>query len=446
MRGLLLSLLGFTFLPVILYAPFTGVLVYAWYQYMAPDRISWGLVRVIPFSLMFGVAAIAGWVLFEKKRWPSFQFVIVVFLLFFLWINVTTAFALEPFEAAVKWDRTVKVMTFSLLAMLVLTRRVRIEAFVWIFVLSVCFYALRGAWSTLTTGGGGDSVSGAATSFFGERNSFALAMLMAIPLLVFLRRHTTILPPTPLLRFAVAAFIALLAIAVVGTQSRGALVAAVPLLGSFFLKSRRKALVATVGMMAVGLGLLVAPPQWYERMGTISNYESDNSAMGRIMAWRWTLDLAREHPVVGGGFRVFVRHIVDPLRGRWLEAHNIYFEVLGEHGYVGLALFVTLLAGCHRTLGRVAARTRDRPEYLWAHDLALMLQLSVLAYAVGGMFLSIAFHPMLYDFTALGVVLQGHVLRRMGEAKVPLRDGDDGLGPAGDVQGLQNHRDMRLHR
>ncbi|MEO5374877.1 MAG: putative O-glycosylation ligase, exosortase A system-associated [Alphaproteobacteria bacterium] len=413
MRGLILSLIGFTFLPVILYAPFTGVLVYAWYQYMTPDRISWGLVRIIPFSLMFGVTAIVGWVLFEKKRWPTFQFVILAFLLFFAWINITTLFALQPVEAAVKWDMTVKVMTFSALAMLVLNERVRIEAFVWVFVLSVSYFAFRGAFNTLLTGGGGNMVSGANTSFIGDRNTFAVVMLMALPLVVFLRRHTTIFPATQFVRLALVGLVVLLAIAVVGTQSRGALVAAVPLVGSFFLKSRRKGLVLAICLAGAVLGLAVAPAEWYERMGTIGSYQQDSSAMGRIAAWKWALGVVEQHPLTGGGFRVFVRNVTDAEHGRWLEAHNILFEVMGEHGYIGLALFAILVVSIYRSLGRVAVLCRERPDYLWAYDLALMLQLGLIAFVVGGMFLSIAFFPMLYDFAALAVVLRGHIVPRM---------------------------------
>lgn len=412
MRGLLLALLGFAFLPVIVYAPFTGVLVYEWYQYMAPDRISWGLIQTIPFSMLFATAAIGGWFLFEPKRSPGLQLLAVIMFLLFVWTCITTYHAVLPAEAMWKWERTAKVMAFSFLAMLVLTERVRIEAFIWVFVLSVGYYGVHGTYVTLRTGGGEHRVMGAPTSFLGDNNMFAVAALMAIPMAIHLLRYGTIMPRTRWVRLGVIGLASMLAVSVLGTHSRGALVAAVPVLGWYLLKSRKKAItIAIVGFITTAV-LTAAPESWFERMSTIGTYEQDTSAMHRIESWQWAMGVAEQHPVYGGGFRIFLTHIIDE-RGHWLEAHNIYFEVLAEQGYVGLTLFVLVLVGSYRNLGRVARGAQGQPEAAWMVDLARTLQLSLVAYAVGGAFLSIAFHPMLYDIAALSVALRGHLLPRL---------------------------------
>ena len=63
--------------------------------------------------------------------------------------------------------------------------------------------------------------------------------------------------------------------------------------------------------------------------------------MGRINAWTMALNLAKDN-FFGGGFSiyesaVFARYAPDP---EARAAHSIYFQVLGEHGFVGLFLFL----------------------------------------------------------------------------------------------------------
>ena len=47
------------------------------------------------------------------------------------------------------------------------------------------------------------------------------------------------------------------------------------------------------------------PEHWHARIASIFAYEEDASAQARFDSWRYALEVAREHPVVGGGFEVF---------------------------------------------------------------------------------------------------------------------------------------------
>jgi len=86
--------------------------------------------------------------------------------------------------------------------------------------------------------------------------------------------------------------------------------------------------------------------------------------------------------------------------------HSIYFQVLGEHGFVGLALFLAFLFFSWRTGSRVLRFCKDKPELKWASDLAAMCQVSLLGYCAGGAFLTLAYADLLYDVVIILVVLE----------------------------------------
>jgi probable O-glycosylation ligase (exosortase A-associated) len=160
-------------------------------------------------------------------------------------------------------------------------------------------------------------------------------------------------------------------------------------------------------------------------MNSISNYEKDESAQGRLDAWSFALKLAKDHPIVGGGFRVFydsrifLSYIPDAPTSR--NAHSIYFEVLGEMGFVGLFLFLALGAAALLTTQRIIKLARQKPDLKWAADLARMLQVSLLGYATAGAFLNLGFFDLYYTVLVIIVATRHEVMRALAVQPVPSR-------------------------
>ena len=96
-------------------------------------------------------------------------------------------------------------------------------------------------------------------------------------------------------------------------------------------------------------------------------------------------------------------------------AHSIYFEVLGDHGFVGLALYLAILAAAWLNTFQVLNVTRTRPDLAWAHELARMLQISLVAFLVGGAALSMAYYDGVLVVFALTAALLQVVRRPAGE-------------------------------
>jgi probable O-glycosylation ligase (exosortase A-associated) len=208
------------------------------------------------------------------------------------------------------------------------------------------------------------------------------------------------------LRGGLHAAMVLSAIATVGSQSRGALVGLVAMGTFLWLKSRNKIFTAILGIVAIGLVLSVMPQEWFDRMNTIKNYETDQSAMGRINAWKMAFNMAKARPLGGGldAFQPYSFALYAPDPDNVHDSHSIYFEVLGEHGFVGLAMFLMLALMTWRTASWVIGRARRDREKRWVADLAAMIQVSLVGYATAGAFLGLAYFDYYYTLIALVVL------------------------------------------
>ena len=156
----------------------------------------------------------------------------------------------------------------------------------------------------------------------------------------------------------------LCALASLGSYSRGALLAIAAMGAFLWLKSKEKLAIGLALVLVVPVLLLAMPSQWHERMDTIKEYKADASAMGRVNAWHMATNLALDRPL-GGGFQiydagVFARYA--PVPEDIHAAHSIYFQVLGEHGFIGLFLYLALGVLTWRTGSWVIKNARLDPE------------------------------------------------------------------------------------
>jgi probable O-glycosylation ligase (exosortase A-associated) len=175
---------------------------------------------------------------------------------------------------------------------------------------------------------------------------------------------------------------------------------------------------------------IYAPEQWTDRLSTIQEADQDDSFMGRVIAWRVSSALALSNPVFGGGFHsVQVQYVWDIFKSSpgllgFLNlpipefsakaAHSIYFEVMGDMGFVGLLIFMTILLQSiysRFAIKRMVATLGN--QYTWARDLADMLMLAVIAYMAGGAAVSLAYLEVIYMIIMLMELLRLHVVRAL---------------------------------
>jgi putative inorganic carbon (HCO3(-)) transporter len=396
MRDLALALFLFGSVPFILWRPTYGVFLWVWVSIMTPHRLTWGFAYDLRFAQVIAVATLIG-IFFSKepKRLPVTPVTAVLFL-FVLWMNVTTLFAFDTAASLTMWERVMKIQLMVFVALYLLYSKQHVQILIWILAGSVAFFAIKGGLFTLRVGGE-HWVLGPAGSFIADNNSLALATVMTIPLLRYLQLQAT----NRWLRWGLLAGMVLCGFAVLGSQSRGALLAVTAMLAFLWLKTRTKLMTGFVLVLLVPVAIGFMPEKWMDRMRSIQEYEQDVSAMGRINSWGTALNVANDRPLVGGGFEIYTRDVFDryspDTQAIVRSAHSIYFQILGEHGYVGLALFLLLWALVWRDAAWIVRQSRDRDDLPWASDLGRMTQVSLVGYAVGGAFLNLAYYDVPYN-------------------------------------------------
>jgi probable O-glycosylation ligase (exosortase A-associated) len=417
MRDLAFTLTLFALLPLALARPFVGVLLLSWISFMNPHQTLWGFATSMPWVVLtFGVTIIGCVVAREPRRLPL-NAVTVFLVVLIISMTITSFSALaDPSRVWTKWEFILKIIVTLLLTAALLTDRWRIHALVWVMVISVGYFGVRGGLFTLVTGGG-FIVTGPPNSIISDRNHLAAALLIALPLMNYLRlqsRHRIV-------RIGLAVAMVLSLFSVVGSQSRGALVGLAATALFLWLRAPRKIVSGMAIAVCVAVALAFMPDSWWARMDTIENFEADASAMGRVQIWHASLLLALDRPLVGGGFysmytQAVVNTVAPMIEAR--AAHSIWMEVLGEHGFPTFFVWLLIILSGVVYSMRITRLAKGREDLRWAVDLARMAQVSMVAYVVAGSLLSLAYWDF---FWALMLVLGAtHTLvRREAWAEKP---------------------------
>jgi probable O-glycosylation ligase (exosortase A-associated) len=423
MRDIAVSLLVFGSLPAILYRPWIGILVWTWLGFMNPHRLAWGFSLTFPFALIVALTTMVSLLISREEKKMHWTREMVLMLVFLLWTVVTTVNSFYPEFAYEQLIKVAKIFLMIFVAMILITNEERLKALVWVIALSLGFYGVKGGIFTLATGGG-YAVRGPVGTFIDGNNEIGLALVMTVPLLYYLSRHAE----KKYMRVAMLVSAVLTTFAALGTQSRGALLAVAAMATFLWVKSRTKLMTAVLIVMFVGILLPLLPDTWYQRMWSIENYEHDASAQGRLNAWGMAFNLA-SHRLTGGGFECFLgptfwRYAPDPENVH--DSHSIFFQVLGHHGFIGLALFL-LIVGCTWFSARsVLKATKNDRSMLWLRDLMAMVQVSLIAYLSAGAFLGLAYFDYFYNLVLIVAVAQTIVARKAAGSSAGRRLRADG--------------------
>lgn len=414
MRDIIITAVIFGLIPFILRMPYVGILTWSWIGYMNPHRLAYGFAYSFPFAQIVAVATIVGMLFSKEKRSIPWTPVTITLVMFIFWTSITTFFALHPEHATDEWIRVLKIQLVVFCTLMVVQDRYRLEMLVWVIALSIAFYGIKGGVFSILTGGQ-YRVWGPDKSFIAGNNEIAFALCVIFPLLRYLQMTLQ----KKWMKLAMSGAMILCAVSILASYSRGAFLAGAVMAFFMILKGRRKFALGVAMAVAIPLLLSFMPQQWTERMETIQTYEQDGSAMGRINAWWFAFNLANDRPIVGGGFRafqpdLFERYAPDPEKHH--DSHSIYFEVLGEHGYVGLIIYLLLIWFAFRTGSRVLKLTKGDSDSRWAYDLASMVQVSIIGYLVGGLFIGLAYFDLFYHLIAILVLLEFIVLKSRDQA------------------------------
>jgi len=401
MRDIIVTLLVFGSLPFILRHAYIGVLVWSWLSYMNPHRLAWGFAYNMPFAMIVALTLLMS-LLFskEKQRLPA-NTIIVVWIIFVIWMAIATFNAVYPEAAMDMYLQILKVQVMTFITLILITDEKKLNQLIWVIVASIGFFSIKGGVFTFLTGGA-FRVYGPPSSNITENNALAVAVLMIIPLMIYLYHISS----HKWVRYGLIFSIVMSLISVVGSQSRGALLAMLGVGIFFWLKTKTKIVSGLVIILLMSLTFTFMPESWHERMGSISSYEEDTSAMSRINSWQYSINIANDR-LTGGGLQSWTKEmfaVYAPNPDQVFVAHSIYFSVLADHGWPGLIMFLAILGFTWRSLSQVIRRTKD-DQSSSNNILARMLQVSLVAYMAGGAFLSLSYFDLPWHLIAIAILL-----------------------------------------
>jgi probable O-glycosylation ligase (exosortase A-associated) len=402
MRDVLTLLLVFSAVPLIFLRPYVGILAWCWISYMSPHRLSWGFAYEFPVATVVGVATLLAWAMSKDPKKLQFDAMSGLLLAFVAWMTFANFFAMVPDLAFQKWTQCFKIILMTFVTMALMQSRERLHAMIWVIVLSLGFYGAKGGLFT-ALGGGTSLVWGPPGTFIADNNALAMALIMVLPLM----RYLQIQSESKLIRIGFYGLMILTAFSIIGSQSRGALLGGIAMAAFLVMKSRQRLMISLFVVGFITVGVFFVPQTWIDRMKTIETYQQDSSALSRLEVWGFALKLVNDRPLVGGGFRVsydddiYLKYVPDARKGRGRNYHSVYFEILGELGYPGLLIYLSVLLAAWRSGSRVISLTRKRPELHWAGDLARMIQVSLVGFGISGAFQNLAFFDFYFHLIAI---------------------------------------------
>ncbi len=429
--ALFLTVMGIFVLGIRL--PFLWVLAYIYIDILAPQKIGWALTPMLPISLIAFLLAFAGWAIADAKSETRLTLRQGLMAALLAYCFVTLQWADFPENAQDKWEWVWKALVFAIFLPVTLVTRLRIEATALIMVLTAGAIIISAGIKTALGGGGYGNLYLFVNdnSNIYESSTLATVAIAIIPIALWLARHGTIFAPDRYVRLFAALLIFSCLLIPVGTEARTGLLC-IAVLGLLMLRDVKRRFLYLAGAGVLGLmALPFLPASYYDRMATLGSVESDQSASTRMQVWGWTLDYVAEHPL-GGGFDAYrsnsfsyrmpvtrekagalvtqIEEVTDSARAY----HSSFFEMLGEQGWPGLALWLALHGLGLIQMESIRRKWRGRASSAeqWQGPLASALQFAHIVYLVGATFQGIAYQPFFLLLVGLQIALATYCHRR----------------------------------
>lgn len=416
MRDLLMFGVMFAWVPMAFMNGFVAFLLWLYTTLVSPSLYLYGFMQNFRYAFLF--AGLTLFLLMVHKVKARGKFVwdttAVLMIIFFCHAMLSAAFSLQPNPmVAIRVEDFLKGAPLALVLPFFLTSRWRIHATLLTLVVGLGFHGVVDGLKVIASGGA-HKIHGIATASLNDNNLYAVGMVMLLPIYLYLIKYSG----NKWVRLALVGGFLLTIMTVLGSNSRGGFLALAVVGFWYWITSRRK-FTSMLLVLVLSVGIVqVAPDRWFDRISTIKTATEDTSFMNRVAAWRVNLSVATTHPVFGGGFEAALNSWV------WEEhkyksspikidmdlytpkvAHSIYFQVLGDLGFVGFFWYLLLLLNAFWTRYRSQLLAKQLAgEWRWASDLSTATVLSLVAFMVGGAGVSLAYYELVFVLIMLVAV------------------------------------------
>lgn len=392
MRDIAFTILFLVVMPLALIHSHVSIYLWLFVTYFPPQYMAYGFAQGIPWSFAISLLTIFCWLISREPKTPIFSPVSVAMYLLVVWVTFTT-YVISPFPEVAhwRWDMLYKTVVMVFFITVFAKSKVRLQICAAILMLTMTYFAIRTSYAGLG-GMRGKNIHGPG-GFLGGNNEISRAFIFALAMAGFLLMTL----PRPWMRWPLIGFIAANGAGIMFCMSRGGWLGGIAMFGYWIMFTRYK-------FKALGLIVLMAPLLYWltpdyaiERFLSITETETDGSTQGRFGVWAFAFEQFFLRPIAGGGPGFF-----DAGYGK--ASHNIYIQMMGENGIVGIALWMTIALGTFITAGKIKRRTRNDPEIRWAGQFAFMIQCSLVGFMVGGFFENHGYFPIFYHVCGFLVV------------------------------------------
>jgi len=401
------ALLLLVWVALLLYAfrqPFIGVMIWIWVALLSPTYFVYGFMYDAQLNKSIAIVTALAFLFSAGKKKIHWDANLILLILLLLQGTISYVLTQNNTGAPEVFDKFWKACVLCVLINMTVTTRLRLHSVVLISAIALGFHGLDEGGKMLISGGG-HHMQGLAG--FGDNNQAAIPLLMVLPILYYLSRQSV----NRWVRYACLGTVLLDVLAVMSTWSRGAFIGLGVLAVALVVLSRRRLRALVLVGAAATIVLSIGSASYFDRIDTIRTAEDDGSFMGRVLAWRVSYEIARENPLLGEGFhgvqdpKIWQRYVykVDiPEIYHHMElpkakaAHSIYFEVMGDLGFLGLTLFLMLMFTGFQNSRKTLKISKRDPQLQWMYDLAVMLRLSLIVYATSGAGVSMAWFEFFY--------------------------------------------------
>tara|TARA_R100001377_G_scaffold85101_2_gene70279 strand:- start:2740 stop:4026 length:1287 start_codon:yes stop_codon:yes gene_type:complete len=423
-RDIAVTLLFFFLIYYTLRKPFIGLGAWAWITFAFPAGWAWGFTNNFRMNFSIALLTYVGYVFMKNKpkfKLDSISMLLLIFGLIALISTIVTNSLLVDYSWG-KFENFTKLLLFYFAVVLIMNKKIHIDTLIWSVVLSISSYAGLESFKFLASGGG-HRVAGFSGHMLGDRNDLSVAINMAIPLMIYLISQTK----HKLLRTGLIFLVILNVIAIVGTYSRGGFIGLIILTGYFLIKSKRKVLWIMLTVIGLSVASTFVPSGWSDRMNTVSTATSqDSSFIGRLWAWKISVKiannnffgnsfLASQDPLAWSLYRTEIDDFGPvytppiPADKAAKAAHNLYFQVLGDMGYIGLLTYLLILLLLYFRLKKLTKKAKEL-ECEWCAHLSSMMSISLIGYLITGANVSMAYFDLIYIIIALSYVIEYKIL------------------------------------
>ena len=396
-------------------APFYALLFYIGNAYFRPEDWVWtNFVSSLKLSLLSGMLVVTTTFLAGQRFVWNSRIALVWLLLLHTFLSTLGA---EHFSYSWGyWTDFLKTIIITYMIVVLVDDFSKFRLLLLVMVFALGLEQARQGWIYLITSPSWHNEN--LVALLGDNNGVAVGMLMLVPIIGFLKQTSDGKWSKHLYWFLLIGCL----YRALSTYSRGGFLAAIAMGVIWWLRTQYK----FRGLLAIAVLIAVvsvaAPDAYWTRVHTIQTYgeEQDESVLARFHFWKVALEMANRNPLEGVGYQGYnvsynQYDFSYGAHGVERSVHSSFLGVLAELGYVGALMFVMVIVSALRSCSRVRKLAVKEAAFSTLGKGAIALQTSLVAFLVGGSFVSFQYNEMLWHIIGLTIALERLASRRQAE-------------------------------